>query len=90
MNAKDCVAMILAGGRGSRLHDLTNKVAMDTVAAGESAQMAELLADGAFAVNGQPVSQEELNEALIKTAEEQIAELERTMDAQIFKNIIKF
>ncbi|MBQ2984652.1 MAG: hypothetical protein IJD57_07655 [Candidatus Gastranaerophilales bacterium] len=62
--------------------DLTNKVAMDTVAAGESAQMAEMLADGAFAVNGQPVSQEELNEALIKQAEEQIAELERTMDAQ--------
>ena len=34
MKQKDMVAMILAGGRGSRLHDLTNKVAKPAVSYG--------------------------------------------------------
>ena len=32
--AKEMIAMILAGGRGSRLHDLTNKVAKPAVSYG--------------------------------------------------------
>ena len=61
---------------------LTSKVNLDKTAALESSQMAELLADGGFCVDGQPLSQEELNEALIKQAEEQIAELEKAMNEQ--------
>ena len=34
MKQTEMLAMILAGGRGSRLHDLTNKVAKPAVAYG--------------------------------------------------------
>ncbi|MBR3604818.1 MAG: hypothetical protein IKL52_02165 [Candidatus Gastranaerophilales bacterium] len=48
-----------------------------------NAQVAvEYLDAGYFTVDGQTISQQELNEALIKQAEEQIAELERAIDGQ--------
>ena len=36
MKQNNMLAMILAGGRGSRLHDLTNKVAKPAVSYGRS------------------------------------------------------
>ena len=38
MKQNNMLAMILAGGRGSRLHELTNKVAKPAVSYGENTE----------------------------------------------------